>query len=371
MRAVPGIFEAEIQIEGDKVVIRNLTITDADLANYLLSHDSSEQTSLLVDLIETAMQIQKMANSSSDVKELNSVAKQVRETMQSAGDEAFNDLHKLIQSQARDDEPGSLISLLKTKLVNQMISELDPAKETSPFYKISNQMARVLNEKLAADAEKAAGKKGTQHGRDFNKSLDGILQLLANRSGDSAEYTNDVASETGSKVGDEVITIDSAFTNGNPAKVVWEFKAVQKVTQQSALSELTEAMINRKAQAGVFVLARTQHNEDWASFSSHAGRRAIIIVDEDEIDELVVQYAHLWSRVEAVRSFGSTETEIDFEALKVKLEEASNALQGFKEIKSAHTSIQKGLQVAMSKTTESENLIKEKFDEILEIAAPN
>ena len=92
VRAVPNIVGADLRIEGDNVTIKNLTIADGELAQYLSTKEGAEQVLLLIELIETAMQIQRMANTSADVKELNSVAKQVRETMKTAGDDAFNDL---------------------------------------------------------------------------------------------------------------------------------------------------------------------------------------------------------------------------------------------------------------------------------------
>ena len=130
IRAVPNIVGADLRIEGDNVTIKNLTIADGELAQYLSTKDGAEQVLLLIELIETAMQIQRMANTSADVKELNAVAKQVRETMKTAGDDAFNDLQKLIEGQG-ENKPGTLINLLKTKLIDQVISELDPTKETS------------------------------------------------------------------------------------------------------------------------------------------------------------------------------------------------------------------------------------------------
>ena len=119
IRAVPNIVGADLRIEGDNVTIKNLTIADGELAQYLSTKDGAEQVLLLIELIETAMQIQRMANTSADVKELNSVAKHVRETMKTAGDEAFTGLQKLIQDQGEENKPGTLINLLRTFQMDQ------------------------------------------------------------------------------------------------------------------------------------------------------------------------------------------------------------------------------------------------------------
>ena len=70
VRAVPNIVGADLRIEGDNVTIKNLTIADGELAKYLSTKEGAEQVLLLIELIETAMQIQRMANTSADVKEL-------------------------------------------------------------------------------------------------------------------------------------------------------------------------------------------------------------------------------------------------------------------------------------------------------------
>ena len=184
-------------------------------------------------------------------------------------------------------------------------------------------------------------------------------------------YTNDIPTESGSKVGDEVITIDHTFTNGHDAKTVWEFKAVQKVTVPAALAELNEAMLNRKAQAGVFVLARTTHNASWARFTAHPGRRAIIVVDEDDIDPLLVHYAHIWSRVEAVRSFGAKEATIDFDKIQIAVEKAKKALDGLSQVVGAHTGIQKNLNDAVEWIGKSQGDLRKQFEEIQSLTKPS
>ena len=171
IRAVPNIVGADLRIEGDNVTIKNLTIADGELAQYLSTKDGAEQVLLLIELIETAMQIQRMANTSADVKELNSVAKQVRETMKTAGDDAFNDLQKLIEGQG-ENKPGTLINLLKTKLIDQVIAELDPTKETSPFHSINDQLAALLAKTAGEKATAESYANSREKGIDFEELLE-------------------------------------------------------------------------------------------------------------------------------------------------------------------------------------------------------
>ena len=206
--SMPNSDNENIRVEGEYVFIKELTIKNLELAKLLLSIDNTKRSDIFIELVETAMYVNRLANTTADVKELNTVAVQVRETMQSAGEKAFTDLEDLIESQSDDANSRSLISLLKTKLVNQVISELDPTKDTSPFHSINKQLVFLLGGQGEEKGQKSADANSPQHGRDFNKTMDGLLQKLASQTGDQALYTNDITSETGSKVGDEVISID-------------------------------------------------------------------------------------------------------------------------------------------------------------------
>ena len=366
LQVVPDLGDATISVSGNKVRIDKLEIVSADLASLISSKEGHKQILAFIDLVDFALSVNKLANVAADVRELESVAKRVEEKLDEAGDDAFEQLEALIKKQGDETSPEALISLLKTKFIEKVITDLDPNKEGSPFKEINDNLLELLKKSGA----KAEAKKGTQHGRDLNKTMDTILQDLARQTGDSPLFTNDIESETGSKVGDEVITLDSTFTGGSTVKTVWEFKAVKKVSMTDVLEEISEAMKNRHAQSGVFVLAKTEHNATWARFSSHPGRRAVIIVDEDNVDELLVHYAHIWSRVEAVRSLGNINSAIDFDRLLVAVEEAENALDGLSQVKKSHTEIQTSLESGIDWLDKTQRALKARFVEIQNISRP-
>lgn len=366
LQVVPDLGDATVSVSGNKVRIDKLEIVSADLAALISAREGHEQLLAFIDLVDFALSVNKLANVSADVREIDSVAKRVEEKIEKAGDEAFDELEALIKKQGDETSPDALISLLKTKFIDKVVHDLNPNNEDSPFKEINDNLLELLKKSGA----KAEAKKGTQHGRDLNKTMDAILQDLARQTGDSPLFTNDIESETGSKVGDEVITLDATFTGGATVKTVWEFKAVKKVSMTDVLEEISEAMKNRHAQSGVFVLARTEHNATWARFTSHPGRRAVIIVDEDNVDELLVHYAHIWSRVEAVRSLGNINSAIDFDRLLVAVEEAENALDGLSQVKKSHTEIQTSLESGVDWLDKTQRALKARFVEIQNISRP-
>ena len=375
VRAVPNIVGADLRIEGDNVTIKNLTIADGELAKYLSTKDGAEQVLLLIELIETAMQIQRMANTSADVKELNAVAKQVRETMKTAGDEAFTGLQKLIQDQGEDNKPGNLINLLKTKLVDQVIAELDPNKETSPFHSISEQLVALL--------EKSAGEKATaesyansrEKGIDFEELLDQMIQLEAVVHGDDAQFTGDFPSPSGDKTGDEVVTINPAVTNNEEIRIVWEAKTDKsykdtkgRLKRDKVASELDDAMSNREAICGIFVSdARGIDMTKQPAWQEFDGNKLIIVLDDENPDQRLIRMAYLWSRWIVLRSQEQEEGELDFAAIERVIASLQREFDGLANLKRLHTPIETNIAAAKKWVNEFEVSLDGLMDELREL----
>ena len=373
IRAVPNIVGADLRIEGDNVTIKNLTIADGELAKYLSTKEGAEQVLLLIELIETAMQIQRMANTSADVKELNAVAKQVRETMKTAGDEAFTGLQKLIQDQGEDNKPGNLINLLKTKLVDQVIAELDPNKETSPFHSISEQLVALL--------EKSAGEKATQEsyansrekGIDFEELLDQMIQLEAVVHGDDAQFTGDFASPSGDKTGDEVVTINPAVTNNEEIRIVWEAKtdksfksrATGRVVDDQVKKELNAVIADRSADAPILVLdSEGIDMEAQTPWREYDGNKLLIIVDLYAPETDLIRLAYLWGRWKSRSSIGNLETQIDFDGIRGSFDAMQLRLKDLRNVKKSHNDAIKSIESAGGLLKSFRDDIKDMMEEL-------
>ena len=375
IRAVPNIVGADLRIEGDNVTIKNLTIADGELAQYLSTKDGAEQVLLLIELIETAMQIQRMANTSADVKELNSVAKHVRETMKTAGDEAFTGLQKLIQDQGEDNKPGNLINLLKTKLVDQVISELDPNKETSPFHSISEQLVALLAKSAGEKATAESYAKSREKGIDFEELLDQMIQLEAVVHGDDAQFTGDFASPSGDKTGDEVVTINPAVTNNEEIRIVWEAKTDKsykdtkgRLKRDKVASELDDAMTNREAICGIFVSdARGIDMTKQPAWQEFDGNKLIIVLDDENPDQRLIRMAYLWSRWIVLRSQEQEEGELDFAAIERVIASLQREFDGLANLKRLHTPIETNIAAAKKWVNEFEISLDGLMDELREL----
>ena len=374
VRAVPNIVGADLRIEGDNVTIKNLTIADGELAQYLSTKEGAEQVLLLIELIETAMQIQRMANTSADVKELNSVAKQVRETMKTAGDDAFNDLQKLIEGQG-ENKPGTLINLLKTKLIDQVITELDPTKETSPFHSINEQLVALLAKTAGEKATAESYANSREKGIDFEELLDQMIQLEAVVHGDDAQFTGDFASPSGDKTGDEVVTINPSATNNEEIRIVWEAKTDKsfkdtkgRLKRDKVASELDDAMSNREAICGIFVSdARGVDMTKQPAWQEFDGNKLIIVLDDENPDQRLIRMAYLWSRWIVLRSQEQEEGELDFAAIERVIASLQREFDGLANLKRLHTPIETNILAAKKWVNDFEENLDGLMDELREL----
>ena len=375
VRAVPNIVGADLRIEGDNVTIKNLTIADGELAQYLSTKDGAEQILLLIELIETAMQIQRMANTSADVKELNSVAKQVRETMKNAGEEAFTNLESLIQDQADDKKPGALINLLKTKLIEQVISELDPAKESSPFHSISEQLMQLLGKSAGDKATKDAYNLSREKGIDFEELLDQLIQPEAEVHGDDAQFTGDTPSPSGDKTGDEVITLNLSATNNEEIRIVWEAKTDKsfkdtkgRLKRDKVAKELDSAMGNREAICGIFVSdARGVDLSKQPVWQEFDGNKLIIVIDDEDPDQRLIRMAYLWSRWIVLRSQEQEEGQLDYLAIERVLAALQREFDGLSNLRRLHTPIKTNVLAAEKWVDSFEASLDGLMDELREL----
>jgi hypothetical protein len=321
------------------------------------------------------MQIQRMANTSADVKELNSVAKHVRETMKTAGDEAFTGLQKLIQDQGADNQPGNLINLLKTKLVDQVISELDPNKETSPFHSISEQLVALLAKSAGEKATQESYANSREKGIDFEELLDQMIQLEAVVHGDDAQFTGDFASPSGDKTGDEVVTINPAVTNNEEIRIVWEAKTDKsykdtkgRLKRDKVASELDDAMTNREAICGIFVSdARGIDMTKQPAWQEFDGNKLIIVLDDENPDQRLIRMAYLWSRWIVLRSQEQEEGELDFAAIERVIASLQREFDGLANLKRLHTPIETNIAAAKKWVNEFEISLDGLMDELREL----
>lgn len=148
------------------------------------------------------------------------------------------------------------------------------AKNDQFHLEIREAIARLETQKKSAAAS-------TLHGVTFEERLGHLLAFEAHR-------LNDVHEPTGSsvgvinhcKIGDFVTQLgtDSAAPG---ARIAWEAKSNKAYDVPAALGELEQARKNRRAQIGIFVLAKASAPEHMDPFQRH-GNNLIVVWDADD-----------------------------------------------------------------------------------------
>ena len=378
MRAVPdGLIDAEIRISGDKVTINNLTITNTELAAYLNLKEGPERALAFSDMVVAAVLVQRLSNTSADVQELNSVAQQVRDTMESAGEDAFDDLEKLIREQTNEQNPAALIALLKTKMITHVIAELDPTKETSPFYAINQRLLELLDKAGGQDAAKQVYANSREKGIDFETLLDQMIQIEAAVHGDDAQFTGETPAPSGDKYGDEVVTINPAATGNDVLRIVWEAKTDKtfkdtkgRLKRDKVASELNNAMTTREADCGIFVSdARGIDLTLQPVWQEFEGNKLIIVLDDEDPDQRLIRLAYLWSRWILLRSQNQLDGEIDVVAIDRVISDLQREFDGLANLKRLHTPIKTNVEAAIKFVADMEEKLDGLMDELRDLIA--
>ena len=211
-----------LKIENKMLVINNLRISNAELVDYLSSKVDIERAFL--DLIEAALLVRRLSDVAIEAEALNSVADRVTGSVEKAGLTAVDDFTTLIEKHTNIEDPSGLARILVDQLVPAIAAELSPLNKKGPMFKIYDPLIDLVQRIAGQDGAHEAVNNSSTKGKNFNATMDGILQHFASQSGDQIEFVNDVKSVKGLKGGDEIITIPTELTGGQSIKIVWELR---------------------------------------------------------------------------------------------------------------------------------------------------
>lgn len=391
---------AELSIEGDKVTIQNLTVTNQELASYLASKDLGEQLVALVDLINLAVSVKNMAggqvgaesmkqsaelvvqglngtvaalNESISSKvaqildpETGVIAQQMRETASSIGDTHDSKLRDLLSPQ----KEGTPIAALQQAITNSLNAHVTGIKTDIEAVK------EIVNQFIGSQKKgKELYDKSREKGGDLEWLLDSIIQPEAAVHGDTALYTGDTESPSGRNTGDEVVIMNPAATKGEEVKIVWEaktdakFKNVKgRLKQDKVAEELMAAIENREAVCGIFVSdARGLDLSVQPIWQEFEGNKLIIVLDDEDPDHRLVRMAYLWARSYALRALAPDESELDIEAIDRVLKALQREFNTLSTLKGYHSPIRDNIKKAIDFVEEFEDSLDKQMAELVKL----
>lgn len=395
---------AELEIDGDKVTINQLTITNPELAAYLTSKEGPEQLVALVDLINLAVSVKNLAGSSLEsenikksaelvVQHLNGtvatllqnisaktealvhpetgiVAQKMRETASSIGTDQDTKLRELLSNK----QEGTPITALQNAITTALGTHVTNLK--TDIASVTDLLSQFIGSQKKG---KEVYDKSREKGGDLEALLDSMIQPEAAVHGDDAKYTGDTASPYGKNVGDEVITLNLESTGGEEVNIVWEAKtdktfkdAKGRLKRDKVAAELNDAMDNRDAVCGIFVSdARELDLTVQPLWQEFEGNKLAIVLDDEDPDQRLVRMAYLWARAYAFKSLAAEDSEasIDIEAIDRVIQNLAREFKRLKQLKDSHTAIRKNVESAQTFVDDFQGNLDEMLDELRELVA--
>lgn len=371
-----------VAIDGDRVTLEHLSLTDAGLARFLTERSPAERASLVARAMRIGLLALQDAGASLDVdvvrrefegmvrqtESLNErVAQQVDEVLRRNFADGEGRLPRMLETFLGDrgqlrtftrelfdeDRRDSAIGRMRILLGNyfdgdasRLAQLLDPTRMGSPLHQFRSEVSKgfeALNDRLTAIEAAATARAGERarssaKGADFEDLLEGML-ADATRGGDHVvERTGDVAGDVlRSKKGDFVLTVDPATTRGASVRIVVECKD-RVVSGRAMRNELNEAKRNRDAAVGLVVFSAAHAPAGIAPFDVRMGD-VYCAIDPDEPEPATLDAALRLARLLALASTRETDTEVDAAAVHEALQRVRAELDDVRGLKTKLTTI--------------------------------
>ncbi len=368
INAVTQIHSGVIDVDGDVVRFKNMSVHQPALARALSELSEQERSERVINILNLGQLIFEMSENSKEMIQFQSLVGQLTSNTQKINTDGLNKLEELLDKHTDDKSEDSLVSKVSSEAVDALWNALDLDNEKNPLKPLMTLLRSVSTSLSESQGAKDAQDNSTHKGGTFNERMNGLHQRVAASFGDTTEYVNDVFAANGKKDGDQIYDISPEITGGTPLRIVSEFKTEKNVTIQSIKKALDASMITREAQAGIFFVHREGKNESWEPLQMLPGNRFVVVVDKDDIDFYLVRSAIMHARLYLLKSLAeSKKDEIDVDRLKHLFDKADINLKALSNVKTAHTEIETGLKNARLWVDNVDKGLKTNFKEIEEV----
>jgi hypothetical protein len=371
-----------IRLEGDRIVVERLSLSDPTLAAFLGERPAGDRG----PIVERALRIGLIALQDAGVtvnvdavrtefERLLRQAEQVNEraatTLEQTLRANFADgdgrlprtlekflgdrgalrsmVDELFDEKKRDSAIGRIGAMLERYFdgdASKLAVLLDPTRLNSPMHQFRQEIAagfKSLEERLVA-IEAAAAARGAERARSAAKGAD-FEDLLADMLGDIARGAGDLLDRTTldagavlkSKKGDFVLTVDPAIARGCDLRVVIEAKD-RPMSMRAMRDELREARENRGAAVAVAVFTPAHAPNGVGPFSL-VGGDVYCVIDPDAPEPATLEAAVRLARLLALASLVEREVAVDAAAIGSALTAIREQLEVVRQLKTQLTSI--------------------------------
>lgn len=352
--------QENIVLDDESLFINDLRIFDKDIVSYFQDlKESDDLDRQLIDLIRIGTSVTRSVSTKENLDYVK---------------ESFENLDSNFKDQIDNvfGQNGQFSEIIKEhfgekgKVINDM---LNPDNEGTPLHTLKKVLTGEL-EKISAKLEYNRGlesgqQKGTQKGIDFENQCEQMLSHIADIHSDVLEHTGAAPGKiTGSKRGDFVMML-----GGINKKIVFEMKDRGNLGKKEIADEIKEAMENREAEYGIFVVK----NKDalpkqigW--FNEYDGRYLVCALkdgDESVLEDQIIHVAYKWAR--ARLSLGTnTAKKVDPLLIRNKISEIEAMIKDIKSVRRECTNIENASENIKNSTKNTEKEIRAKLKDIIE-----
>jgi hypothetical protein len=256
---------------------------------------------------------------------------------------------------ATDGDDGPL-ARLRREVVRDLCERLHEVRRD--VAELSERIA--VNDAVAPVLDLTSGK-----GFRFEDVVDACVARIASQHGDVAERVGTETGVAGSQKGDEVVTLNPDDTNGYEARFALEAKT-RRLTMRNTLQELDDAIENRDAFAAIAVFC-TQEQAPTSVPFHYAGNKAIVVLDDEGIDDSALRLAYMWARWVVRRDLcGGPADDLDLERIGTLIDDAARAVDRCTQIRKYHTQARNGIDKAGAELDALVDGVRESLDAIAE-----
>ncbi len=391
MEAVIVPLHTAVRLEGDRIVIDRLFLSDPSLAAFLGERAAGDRGPLVERALRIGLLALQDAGVSVDVdvvrtefERMMRQAEQVNERAAAALEQTlranFADgdgrlprtlekflgdrgalrsmVDELFDEKKRDSAIGRIGAMLERYFdgdASKLAHLLDPTRLNSPMHQFRQEIAagfKSLEERLVA-IEAAAAARGAERARsaakgaDFEELLGAMLGEIARGAGDLLDRTG---LETGtmlkSKKGDFVLTVDTRMARGCDLRIVLEAKD-RPMSMRAMRDELREARENRGAAVAVAVFTPTHAPTGIAPFTV-VGGDVYCVIDPEAPEPATLEAAVRLARLLALASLAERDVTVDAAAIGTALTAIREQLEVVRQLKSQLTSISNATKAVWS-----------------------
>ena len=382
MEAVVVPLHSAVRLEGDRIVVERLSLSDPTLAAFLGERPAGDRGPLVERALRIGLIALQDAGVTVNVDAVRSEFDRMVRQAEQVNERAAAALEQTLRSNFADDEgrlPRTLEKFLGDRgalrsMVDELFDEtkrdsaigriggmleryfdgdasklahlLDPTRLNSPMHQFRQEIAagfRGLEERLIA-IEAAAAARGAERARsaakgaDFEELLEEMLGEIARGAGDLLDRTGlETGSMLKSKKGDFVLTVDARVARGCDLKVVIEAKD-RPMSMRAMRDELREARENRGAAVGVAVFTPAHAPTGIAPFTV-VGGDVYCVIDPEAPEPATLEAAIRLARLLGLASLVEREVDVDAAAIGTALTAIREQLEVVRQLKSQLTSI--------------------------------